>query len=267
VLKRVIEFLSSIDLTIIKLIGMVISGAAGLVVSWISKRSVNYRKIDKSIVISSLLFFVYINGLSAVLGAVLGIAFVVIIDILAVESMMLLMLLSLIIAAINIWIFWGFVIKTKRMKTLMTRAKEESRALHLLINLISAISVVLGFIYAPLYIDTQSLGVGERPLFISIMDYTSWIITIWWFGLMISLVWRTAKYVFSEMVITLVDGEIINYSCAPQMCRVHKNYLRLIKRDENDVIIYERHINESSIKQIEYISDNKFTDEDEQKNN
>ena len=69
---------------------------------------------------------------------------------------------------------------------------------------------------------------------------------------MVSFVWRTAKYVYSEMKITLLDGEIIQYSCSPQMCRVHKSYIRLLKRDSDNVIIYERHINEAAIKQIEY---------------
>jgi len=68
----------------------------------------------------------------------------------------------------------------------------------------------------------------------------------------IAFLWRTANYVFSEMKITLNDGEVILYTCNPQMCRVHKNYLRLLKRDDKGVITYERHINELVIKQIEY---------------
>jgi len=51
---------------------------------------------------------------------------------------------------------------------------------------------------------------------------------------------------------TLLDGEVISYSCMPKMCRVHKHYIRLLKRDEKGAIIYERHINEAAIQQIEY---------------
>ena len=75
---------------------------------------------------------------------------------------------------------------------------------------------------------------------------------------MIIFVWRTSKYIFAEMRITLSDGEIIQYSCAPKMCRVHKNYVRLLKRNEKGIIIYERHINEGSIKQIEYLSESEL---------
>ena len=123
-----------------------------------------------------------------------------------------------------------------------------SRTLFLLINWLSIVSFPLTYSTVPYTL------IEQQNLFTKIMEYSNWAITIWWFALMVSLIWRTAIYVFSEMKITLNDGEVIKYNCSPQMCRVHKNYVRLIKRDDKNVVIYERHINEISIKQIEYLS-------------
>jgi len=228
---------------------MVISAMTGVIMSWFSKRSVNYRKIDKRMLVSALLFFVYLNVLAVVLGAVLGIVIVLFLEagIVGIVEFVPLMLLSLGLAIVNILIFWGLLLRTKRMKEMTGRAKKESRLLFLMIHWISGISVILGYIHVPFAMLEQ------QNLFTQVIVYINWICTIWWFSLMISFVWRTAKYVYSEMKITLLDGEIIQYSCSPQMCRVHKNYIRLLKRDDKGKITYERHINEAAIKQIEYL--------------
>jgi len=245
-----LEFIKSIDFTAIKVVGMVISGAIGIVMSWISRRSVNYRKIDKKMLLAAVLYFVYLNALSAILGFAIGI----LIFLLGIqESFGYMMLISMCSAVLTIAIFWGIIIrKSKLMIAMMTRAKEVSRRLFLLINWISVISVVVGGVAVPFEVFNQ-LGIYEqRPLISHIPNSVTWILTIWWFFLIIMFIWKTANYVYSEMKITLNDGETIRYSCSPQMCRVHKHYLRLLKRDEKGTITHERHINESAIKQIEY---------------
>jgi len=236
------EILGSIDFTVLKVIGMVMSTATGLIMSWISKRSVNYRKIDKSMLLSAFLFFIYLNATAVITSFIWGI-FIVLFHMIEFQQ---LMLSSIGMIILTVLIFWGLLLRTKKMKAMMGRARNVSRRLFWMINLISLVSVILGYIYVPFTVMEQ------QHFFTSIISYANWICTIWWFTLMITFVWRTAKYVYSEMKITLLDGEVIQYSCSPQMCRVHKNYIRLLKRDDEGIIIYERHINEASIKQIEY---------------
>ncbi|MCL2592744.1 MAG: hypothetical protein FWD82_05195 [Defluviitaleaceae bacterium] len=236
------ELIDSMNLATIKIIGMVLSTIAGFIMSWISKRSVNYRKIDKSILGSFFLFFIYINMLPSVV-IFLGVIFMVLFQI---DEIYILMLLSAGMAIITIIILWAVMLKTERMKIMMDKARNTSKPLFLMLNWLSVASVVLAFVYLPFIIlETQNI-------FMSAMFYVSWVLTIWWFSIIIIFIWRTAKYVYSDIRITLLDGEVISYSCSPQVCRVHKHYLRLLKRDDRGVIVYERHISEANIKQIEY---------------
>jgi len=193
--------------------------------------------------LSSLLFFVYLNATAVVVSFIGGILIVVfhLIEFLP------LLLLSIGMALLIILIFWGGFIRTKRIKAMMASAKKVSRRMYLMLNWISVVSVVVSCLYLPFYAQEP------QSVFAHALWYANWICTIWWFSLLVTFIWKTAKYVFSEMKITLLDGEVIQYSCSPQMCRVHKNYIRLLKRDDKGTIIYERHINEASVKQIEYL--------------
>ena len=238
-----LEFISELDFTVVKVVGMVLSGLSGIVMSWISKRSVNYRKIDKSVALAIVLYFVYLHGLVLVFSIIL----VAIVIAVPLEEMMPVILLSLFIALVLIGLFWGLIIRTKRVKVMMDKAKEIGKPLFLLINGISIYSVLAGFVYAAFVMFEQ--GDHLLPRVLHALD---WGLLVVWLALLVALLWGSAKYIFAEMKVTLVDGEVIKYSCSPQMCRVHKNYLRLLKRDEKGTIVYERHINEASIKQIEY---------------
>jgi len=238
-----LEMLGSIDFTVLRVLGMVLSGLTGLIMSLISKRSVNYRKIDKAMLLSALLFFVYINATAVITSVIWGI-FIVVFHMVEFLS---LMLSAVGMAAFTILIFWGLLLRTKRMKAMMDKARSVSRRLFLMIHCVSLASILLSFLYVP-------FTVMEQQHFLApIISYTTWICTILWFSLIISFIWRTATYVYSEMKITLLDGEVVQYSCSPQMYRVHKHYIRLLKRDDKGTIIYERHINEASVKQIEYL--------------
>ena len=237
-----LEFLSSVDLNVLKVVGMIVSGLTGMVMSWLSKRSVNYRKIDKNVVLMVVLYFVYLN----VFSAMVTFASTIVKHVFFEEAFALQMLISLGAAIFNIAVFWGLIIKTKRMKQMMTKAKEVSRRVFLLINGLSIISLVIGYVYLPFILH------GIQNTFTHILVLLSWFLSIWWFVVIITFIWRTANYVFSNMKITLVDGEIVYHNCSPQMCRVHKHYLRLIERGEDGSILSERHINETSIKEIEY---------------
>jgi len=218
----------------------------------VSKRSVNYRKIDRKVLLGAVLYFVYMNVFSIVVQLIATFILAILNEygIISFENIPMMMVLWMSVAVLIIAIYWGIIVrKSKRISAMMERAKEVSKSLFLLINGLSMLSFLLAYPTLPYALLEQT------NLFRQVMEYLNWIGTIWWFALMVSLVWRTANYIFLEMKITLEDGEVIQYSCSPQMCRVHKHYVRLIERDEKGVIIYERHINESSIKQIEYLSE------------
>jgi len=236
------EFIESLDFQVFKVIGMVISGGMGLVMSLISKRSVNYRKIDKSLVLSCFLFFVYLNAIPM---ATILIGTIVVI-ILGTNTILTLAIAALFMAVISFVLCWCVLFRTKRIKYMMEKAKAVSRRTFLTLNGISIVSVVMTFAYFPHTLLEQ------ENLFTNTLEIFGWIIMIWWFYLLIAIVWKNAHYIYSEMKITLLDGEVIRHSCRPQMCRVHRNYVRLIERDEKGATNGERHINEVAIKQIEY---------------
>ncbi|MCL2427121.1 MAG: hypothetical protein FWD05_12395 [Oscillospiraceae bacterium] len=238
-----LEQLTSINPQVLKVVGMVVSGLMGLIMSVISKRSVNYRKIDKSVLISSILFFVYLNGISIVIVFIGGICIVLF----ELESFLQLSIASAVMAIITVVLLWGVLFRTRRIKTMMEKMRMLSRRLFLLINWISFISTVLAFVFLPFALLEQHAWLVQS------INIIGWVSSIWWFYLMIVFVWRTANYIYSEMRITLLDGEVIHHSCSPKMCRIHRNYIRLITRGEGQTIIGERHINEVAIKQIEYL--------------
>jgi len=237
-----LEQLTEINPQLLKAVGMVISGLTGLIMSLISKRSVNYKKIDKSVVIASLLFFIYLNASPMVIVIIGGIA----IGLLNLNELLPLFIVSAVMTIITIALLWGVFLRTKRIKAMMDKAKDVSRRMYLSINWLSFISVILGFVFLPFALLEQQAWLVQTITIIG------WVLSAWWFYLMIALVWSTANYVYSEMRITLLDGEVISHSCSPQMCRIHRNYIRLITRGEGRTVISERHINEVAIKQIEY---------------
>ena len=237
-----LEILASISPTVLKAIGMIVSAIIGLVMSVRSNRSVNYRKIDKRALGAILLYALYLNIVVFVISTVGGVLIVLFLA----ETIASLALLSAGMAVLSILIFWGLILRTKRMKMVMDKARNVSRRLFLMINLNALISLLLGFAAVPFVLLEQQNWV------MGMMIYANWALIVWWLYLIIIFLWKTAKYVYSEMKITLLDGEVIQHSCRPQMCRVHKHYVRLLKRNEEGVIMYERHINEAAIKQIEY---------------
>jgi len=251
-MSELINFISSIDANLIKVLGMAISAVAGLVVFIMSSRSANYKRIDRSMLLSSILYFLYLH---IVVTSAVGIAIGIGLALFGIDPsytpkenhLLISLITGTIYAALIIVIFWGFVIRTKRMKAMMAKAKEESRWMYLLINWISVVIILLIIPSMPF-----NLFFEITPFATGLMVF-SYGLLFWWLAIIVAFIWKTAKYVYSEMKITLLDGEVITYSCSPEMCRIHKHYIRLLKRDEKKKIIYERHINEDSVKQIEYM--------------
>jgi len=250
-----LEFISSIDFTAFKVVGMLVSAVTGIVMTIVSKRSVNYKKVDRKVLFGIGLYFLYMNILSTIItyALIFGVVYFAVHEIINLMDIVSLLIISQITGLIIIGIYWGIIVrKEKRISYMMGKAKELSKPLFYLINWISIYSIITGMISLPYTLYVELELILETPLFTRILDTSNWILMVWWFALLVSLVWRTSKYVFSQMKITLTDGEVIEYSCSPKMCRVHKHYLRLITRDEKGAIVKERHINEGSIKVIEY---------------
>jgi hypothetical protein len=244
---EIIETIGSTNLAALQVLGMAISGIAGLIMSWISRRSTNYRKIDKSVLLSAFLFFIYLNAVQILFLSIITVAFVFVPERFALQ-----MFISIGVAALTILLLWGVIFRSKRIKAMMSQAKKISRRLYLKINWLSIISLILAFVFMPF--DFEAYITSQRHLLAYIIVYVSGIGSIYWFFLIVTLIWKSSKYVYSEMKITLLDGEQIQHNCSPQMCRIHRNYVRLLKRDDKGKIVYERHINEVAIKQIEYLS-------------
>ena len=245
-----IEFITSLDYSMLKVVGMILSGIFGLVMSWAAKRSVNYRKVDKRVLVSAFLFFLYLNGIPIITAFICSFV-VLLLDLASMETVLIMVSAYVGTGLMTCALLWGVIFRRKRMKEMFARARSESKILFWQIHLASLIPIVLVFVSLPYLV---LVGMQEVELtFDSTLIELGFI--IWWFALMIAFVWRTSKYIFAEMKITMTDGEVFRYSCAPKMCRVHKNYIRLLSRDEKGKIIYERHINEGSIRQIEYFSE------------
>ena len=255
-MEAIMDFIGSIDYSALKIIGMVLSAIIGVIMSWVAKRSVNYRKVDKRLLLSAFLFFLWLNGIPIVILNIVSIIFVVLILEGINVSNATQMVISMGLAILTCALLWGVIFRTKRMSEMFAKAKEESKGLFWQIHLVSLIPTIWAFLMLPGIVDSAM----REEVFTqgTVIDTITWGFTAWWFTLMIIFVWRTSKYIFAEMKITLSDGEIIQYCCAPKMCRVHKNYVRLLKRNEKGIIIYERHINEGSIKQIEYFSESEL---------
>ena len=246
-----LEFIKSLDYSMLKVVGMLLSGIIGLIMSRVAKRTVNYRKIDKRMLISALLFFLYLNGIPILIILIYGVVFLS----LGLEGMvseLTIVSASLVTGLLTCALLWGVIFRRNRMKEMFARARGESKMLFWQIHLVSLIPTVMMFVILPFVLIAEIREIEFA--FASANTTVEWGFTIWWFALMIAFVWSTSKYIFAEMIITMTNGEVFRCSCAPKLCRVHKNYIRLLSRNESGTIIYERHINEGSIRQIEYLS-------------
>ena len=247
VIAAIYELLGSIDVTLYNASAMVISGLAGLVMLWFSRRSVNHKKIDPKVVLECFLFFIYFNALFLIVMQIGTIIAYTIYE--STESFIILIPVYTGTAIINILIFWGLLLRTKKMKIMMGRIKDISKRLFYLINAFSMLIIIFNYSHIPFVIADR------EHIILDVINILNWIVTIFWISLMIVYIWKSATFIYNEMRITLIDGEVINYSCRPQMCRIHRNYIRLLKRDDNGKTVYERHINERVVKQIEYLSE------------
>lgn len=151
-----------------------------------------------------------------------------------------------ILAIMSLLIFFSVMRISKRMQIMINKAKEINKWLYAMLQWVVIVSIVLTFA------SLVFVGSAYEETISSISLVISWILQIWWLCLAAVLVWKASEYVYSKIKITMMDGEILYFDCSPKVCRVYRNYIRILKRDENDIVVQEMQINEIAIKQIEY---------------
>lgn len=151
-----------------------------------------------------------------------------------------------VLAGISLLAFFGVMRKSKRMRVLMQKAREIGRRQYIMLLWVSIISIVLA------YATLVFVGSVYEEYVTRVAMVMSWALQIWWICIVASLVWKASEYVYSKIKITMMDGEVLYFDCSPRVCRVYRNYIRILKRDENDVVVQELQINEAATKHIEY---------------
>jgi len=237
-----------------ELLGIVITLTSGLIMPWLSRKSSNYKKINKRMIGISLLHLLYLSlvpGLIMIIGALLMNLYIVIIG--GVESITTLfhaymfhIISYVLMTAASLLGFFWLMRKSKRMKIMMGKTKELGKSLYIQFTWVAIASIILTFA------STSLIGTPLEEMAFRIAMIISWIIQIWWLILVAVLVWKVSEYVYSNIKVTMLDGNVYDFDCSPKVCRVYRNYIRIRKRDESNVVIQELHINESAIKQIEY---------------
>ncbi|MCL2571975.1 MAG: hypothetical protein FWE11_06190 [Defluviitaleaceae bacterium] len=230
-----------------EILGLMLTLCSGFLVPWISKKSGNYKKLNKQMMGICLLHLFYIS-IVPLITSTIGVAILVIVlTIVEVEA-------SILAAGIAYFfvIVWTLAMlyvvmrKSKRMVLMMNRARAINKWLYLMLWWVVIASIILSSVNLTFIGSPYEADVTRVALVIS------WVFQFWWLGLVMYLVWKASDYVYSKIKITMMDGEIFYFDCSPKVCRVYKNYIRIMKRDENDVVIQELQINEIAIKQIEY---------------
>ena len=240
-------FLGIISTRWMEILGLVITLSTGIVMPWLSRKSSNYKKIDKKMIVASLVHLWYLS-LIPITGGTIG-AFVW--GVFTGAGIELNMLWTIFIysvtAIISVFVFFIIMRKSKRMKNLMTTAKNISNMLYQMLNALAVITILQAFVILP-FVFTEHIDAITRA-----SVALSWVTQIWWLCMVITIIWKSSQYVYSTIKITMLDGEVIQYDCSPKVCRVHRNYIRVMKRDANNVVVQELQIYEASIKQVEYL--------------
>ena len=230
-----------------EILGLVLTITSGFLIPWISKKSGNYKKLNKQMLLICLLHLVYLSTVPLAISMVWVVIIAVVTEVAGIHMGALVTAVSYTIMAImTVLVFIGVMRVSKRMRIMMAKAREISRRLYTMFQWMAASSIVLA------YATSAFVGSEYEALAWRISLAISWALQFWWMSLVAVLVWKASEYVYSKIKVTMMDGEILHFDCSPKVCRVYRSYIRILKRDENDVVIKELQINETAIKQIEY---------------
>lgn len=233
----------------IEILGILLTVSTGVVMPWLSRKSSNYKKINKKMIVASLIHFGYlaiVPLIGSTTGAFIWGLFVGVGVNLTFGSTV---LIYSVMAAVSILAFFVIMRKSKQMINFLSAVKNISNFLYRMLNTLVIIVILQTFVAMPFVIIEHAVADTVMRVVLII----SWITQFWWFAMIITIIWKSSSYVYSTIKITMLDGEVIQYDCSPKVCRVHRNYVRIMKRDENNVVIQELQIYEVAIKQIEYL--------------
>ena len=231
-----------------EILGLLFTLGSGFLVPWISRKSGNYKKLNWQMARIGLLHLFYLSIIPLLIG-IIGVFVVAVAAETAGQPVSLTMAIAsyAVMAAVSLAIYFAVMRLSKRMRLLKDRTKEKSRWLYPMLQWVVVISVVLTFANL-LFIDSP-----YEDTVAPIMLVASWILQIWWLYIVAAVVWKTSDYVYSKIKITMLDGEVFSFDCGPKVCRVYRNYIRILKRDDTGTVVQELQINEVAIRQIEYL--------------
>ena len=230
-----------------ELLGILITLSTGIVMPWLSRKSSNYKKIDKRLIVASLLHMVYLSVVSLGIMSI-GVFILTFLIVLGVGITWWMLIAAYVaLAIVTLLAFFGVMRWSKRMRLLLGKAKDADKKLYWMLTWVAVSSIVLSYV-SLVFIGTELQDTAYRIALI-----ISWALQIWWLVIIVAIIWKSAEYVYSTIKVTMLDGEVYHFDCSPKVCRVYRNYIRILKRDENNVVIQELQINEVAIKQIEYL--------------
>ena len=230
-----------------EILGIIFTLTSGLIMPLLTRKSSNYKKINKRLLVASLLHLIYLAAVPMLISNVGIILLVVVVTLAEVAvNIAVWVIVYSCLAIITVLAFFWVLRKSKRVKYLMQTAKELGFGLYPMFSILAISSIVLTY-FALLFVGSE-----HETFIMRIVMVISWVIQVWWLVLVAAVVWKASEYVYSNIKITMLDGQVHSFDCSPKVCRVYRNYIRIRKRDENGVVIQELQINEVAIKQIEY---------------
>jgi len=236
-----------------ELLGIALTLISGLIMPWLSRKSSNYKKINKQFIRISLLHLLYLSVVPIVftaIGILLQFGYLAIVGIEAITTMLHAYLIQIIayalMAGLSLLMFFWIIGKSKRMKLMMDKAAHINKKLKTNFTCLAIASIMLNFA------NLSFMGTPHQDMAYRVALVISWLIQIWWLILVGIVIWNASEYVYSNIKVTMLDGQIYDFDCSPKVSRVYKNYIRIRKRDENNIVVQELQINEAAIKQIEY---------------
>ena len=231
-----------------EILGLLLTLTSGFLVPWLSKKSGNYKKLNKKMVLICLLHLVYLSVVPLTISTVGIIVLTVVVTIAEIAlNMTITVIFYTFLSAMTLLIFFGVMRISKRMRILTEKAKEGGKLLHPMLSWVAILSIVLS------YANLAFMGTAHQETVYVAALAISWALQILWLCIMAAIVWKTSEYVYSKIKITMMDDKVYDFDCSPKVYRVYRNYVRVFKRDENGAVIHEMQINEIAIKQIEYM--------------
>jgi len=224
-------------------LGLALTLFSSLLLPWLSRKSSNYKKINKSMIVAGLFHFMYL----AVVPLAVTTVGVIVAEIFGFNRTIATTAITYsVLAVISFLLFLLVIRKSKRVGRLLAAAKKINLRLNIMLMSMAACTMFATFANL-VFVGTYYEAVAGRYALV-----VSWGLQLWWLAIVAIIVWKSSDYVYSTITITMMDGDVFHFDCSPKVCRVFRNYVKILKRDENGVVVQELQIHDAAIKQIEF---------------